>query len=1008
MPGVTRGISPIIIGRDAELERLRATVASLRTDASGMVLVSGEAGIGKSRLIADWEAAATAAPPGGRPVRFLHAACIEMGERLAFLPVLDWLDELSGDEADIAEAAADLKVAFGGSELVDIEGETSESSRGARFTRLRDLLVRTARDRDVVAVIDDLHWADRSTLDVVTFLARRLAKTGVLLVAAFRSDELHRRHPLTAPLADLERHATLEHVRLQPLAPADVACQVIAIEGENDDPARVDRTARIVELADGNPFHVEELLAIDRAGPLPSTLRDVLASRLAQVDDATMAVLREAAVIGRRVDAELLVAISRDDRAAVETALRAAADARILVTADDGRRVQFRHALLREAVYDEVLASERAELHRRIAAGLTERPDLGDPSPATASAELARHWLAAGSWSEALVTLIKAARTSASAVAWAEARWALEEALGLWDRVPDAEALADMPRHVALNEAASYAWYQGDSRRAIELNRRAQREPAVVADPDRLGSLLVRAAWYHGDLGESDASMAAIERAVEIIPADPPSQGRALALGTLGATIGSRGRVIESIGWLEQGAQMAAALGDTTEAAADLSFLGPAYAQLGREGDAVATTADVRRILSGSDRAGMDDAFFAFASNEPWVWVELGREAATIASVENFFVEARERGVEASIGPWLVAPMAFAQFRLGRWTAALATTDAAAAYDPTLGPVSLTHAIRALVLAGRGAFDDARSVAARADATARAGSFDEHLAARIAIAWTELLAGDPATAAAAVELAVDRYPTDELTSLRAELVWMAAWTAADGAARRDADATSKGRFDRLAAVARGVVGAQAEDGATDETGRLGGIDRWLRLAAAELDRLDQRDTPETWSSLADQLEAIDNLAYAAIARLREAAVRLSRGDDRALVEAALRSVLGHAEEMGATVFRDRAHELARVGRITFGDSDATEASATPTSASSVADPWGLSAREREVLGLLVDGRTNVQIGAALFISDKTASVHVTHILDKLGVDSRVEAALLAVRAGFVAPAEAAD
>ncbi len=372
---MARGSSPTLIGREGDLERLRAALGAARTSGRPVVLVSGEAGIGKSRLLAEY-AASLASDPPGRPVRILQGGCLEVGETLAFLPILEWLGDLARDEGERGAEAMALRDQFGGSLGPAPSDGDAGPGRSTRLQRLRDVIVDTTGGGDVVAIIDDLHWADRSTLDVVSFLGRRLAGTSVLLVLAFRSDELHRRHPLTPVLAELERNAALDHVRLQPLGSDEVRAQIAAIEGSSGDPTD---TSRVVALADGNPFHVEELLALEGSGPLPDSLRDVLDARLGQVDDGTLEILREAAVIGRRVDADLLLAISRAGEAAVDDGLRVADDARILVSDPDGRHYRFRHALLREAVYDDMRPVERIATHRRIAEALTARPDLGDP-----------------------------------------------------------------------------------------------------------------------------------------------------------------------------------------------------------------------------------------------------------------------------------------------------------------------------------------------------------------------------------------------------------------------------------------------------------------------------------------------------------------------------------------------------------------------------------------------------------------------------------------------------
>jgi predicted ATPase len=248
--------------------------------------------------------------------------------------------------------------------------------------------------------------------------ARRLVGTGVLLVLAYRSDELNRRHPLRPVLADLERHASLDHIRVEPLTAGYVREQMAAILGVEPERARTDR---VVRLADGNPFHVEELLSLEDQRGLPPSLREVLAARLDQLTDESRRVAQLAAVIGRDVDSLLLTHISSAARLDVAAGLREAVDARILLAADDGRHFRFRHALLREAAYEDLSADERIEAHRRIARALTDHPEMGDSTPTAAVADRARHWRAAGSAPEAFAALLEAARSAASVTGWAEA-----------------------------------------------------------------------------------------------------------------------------------------------------------------------------------------------------------------------------------------------------------------------------------------------------------------------------------------------------------------------------------------------------------------------------------------------------------------------------------------------------------------------------------------------------------------------------------------------------------
>ncbi len=856
--------------------------------------------------------------------------------------------------------------------------------RSAQLRRLGDLLARIAADADVIAVIDDLHWADRSTLDVVTFLARRLARTGVALVLAFRSDELHRRHPLRPVLAGLERHATLDHVRLAALDDAAVMAQVAAIAGVTVDATE---TARVVALADGNPFHVEELLALEGNGPLPSSLRDVLIARLDRLDDATIDVLREAAVIGRQVDAGLLTSISRSGAEQVDEGLRRAVEARILVSDADGRHYRFRHALLREAVYDDLRPVDRIALHRRIAEILAASPDLADPVPVVALAERARHWLGARAEPEAFAALVEAGRAAFTAMAWAEGRRAYEEALALWDRVPDPAAVG-VPRSRLLQDAAAMAWYVGDTRAALELNRRTQAEPDVRDDLRRLGRLIDHEAWYVLEAGDIDRARELGAEAVRIIPAEPPSFERSMALGTLGTHALGVGRVLEARARLEEALAMARSIGSLQAVSANLAFLAMTYADLGLVDAARAAIAEAEAALVVT---ATEDHFFAVTTIGPWVHIAIGDYPAALA----FSVEAMrlsiDRGMDFGGGRWLTAPRAEAEFRLGDWDAALRTVAASEIYVEAPSPETVQQAVVGRVLAGRGDLTAARSAIDRAIGSARASMIDESLPVSIAGAIVELLAGDADAAGRRLRPAVEAWAGCDSLQLRAELAHAAAWTATAMAERssRRADVG-----DDLAAAARKLTSElRAAGGVRD------GIDPLLDLAAAWLSRRDGDDDPATWARAARELERIAYRPLAATARQGEAEASLRRGDVAAAA-LAIRAALAHVDAMGAKAMHEPLERLARAARITLEPGSAGPDGAQRDASAAPPDPWGLSTREREVLALVAEGRTNREIGEALYISDKTASVHVTHILVKLGVSSRTEAALLAARAGM--------
>jgi DNA-binding CsgD family transcriptional regulator len=298
------------------------------------------------------------------------------------------------------------------------------------------------------------------------------------------------------------------------------------------------------------------------------------------------------------------------------------------------------------------------------------------------------------------------------------------------------------------------------------------------------------------------------------------------------------------------------------------------------------------------------------------------------------------------------------------------------------------------LLAGTADASEAMAAAVAAGDLIPDGLFIDSTTVVAAQAMVALIAGEVSAAAVVLRAWVARWPATDSVVLRSDIMWLAAWAAM---AMAEAPGTTD-RGDDLADIAERALAETAPTGAFRP-----GADPQRELAGAYLARRAGNDDPALWAAAASTLEGVSYVPLATFARLGEAEAHLRAGA-REPAGTALRAAAAHAGAMGATAFRDRAERLARAGRLGLDDAPAgpaPERESDAASAAAVVDPWGLSPRELEVLALVADGRTNAQIGEALFISDKTASVHVTHILDKLGVSSRVEAALAAVRAGIV-------
>ena len=993
MSAVGRGSSPLLIGRSVELERVRVAVRSAREADRCVVLVSGEAGIGKSRLLLELARSVAADPPSPRPVSILRGSCIDVGGRLAYLPVIELLEGARQFGADIAAEVAAIRESLGGGTGASEDAEPP-ARRAATFLRIREVLAAAASEHQVVAVIDDLHWADRSTLDVVSFLAGRLVGTGVLLLLSYRSDELNRRHPLRPVLADIERHATFDHIRLGPLTSREVRAQVAGILGREPDAGRLDR---VVRLADGNPFHVEELMSLDDDHRLPPTLRQVLDARLDRLDDRSRRVVEVAAVIGRHVNAALLTAVVGSPEDDVDAGLRDAVDERIVVSVDVSQQYAFRHALLRESVYEGIPPSARIATHRRIARMLTDHPELGDISPTVALADRARHWLAARADAEAFTALLEAARSAASAAAWAEACAAFEDAIALWDRVRDPVSLAGTTRSNILEQAAEIAWLEGDTRRALALNRRAQVEPDIVAEPLRLGRLAYREAWLLDDLGDLAGESDAADRASRLVPLTPPSRDRAAVLSRAGLVAVRQGRVRDAIELFDQAIATAEAIRVENEVAANLAFLGMALVD---QGEIERPAAVVLRLDAILPRIDEQVAWSVVTTWAPWIWMGMGEYPRAIEYADRLLADARRRGLDRGVGLWSLAPRALAEFWLGRWDEASVTIERQGEYAWGIDAAVYLRSVGAMIAAGREDAVRGRALAEEVIEIARAGFPEQTMVARAAAAWVELMDSRPDRALEHVRAAWALASQWEGLVVRSLLLWLGSWAAADAADRSRSGNDVRGPktaiefgADLAAAVAAATRGNDMDAPAAS------GPRLVLALAAAEAARVERRDTAGLWTALADRFEQLGDLPRAALTRQREAATILRDRGDRVHATMSIRASLDHADAIGAPRLRRQALAVAQAGRLKLEP--------TPRQSprgQSAAATWGLSTREREVLALLVGGRTNRQIAEALFISHKTASVHITHILDKLGVSRRTDAAIAAIRAGIIGDA----
>jgi DNA-binding CsgD family transcriptional regulator len=999
-----RFCSPTFVGRAAELARLDAARQRAATGPPAAVVIGGEAGVGKSRLVDEFVRRCR-----GEDVRVLVGGCIELGEEgVPFAPVVEALRSLLHTlqpdkvEALIGHSRRDLArllPELGGLPAGDRRTGASElaTAQGRLFELLLDLVERVAADQPTVLVIEDIHWADQSTRDLLGFLVRSLRRPGLLLVLTYRTDELHRRHPLRPFLAELERIRWVERMELRRFDRAELVAQLTGILGE---PPPAELVEDVFARGQGNPFFTEELVAAPSSGvegQLPPTLRDTLMARIETLPDQTQHLLRVAATAGRQVEHDLLAEVAGLPEADLFDALRQAISAYVLVADNEREAYAFRHALVQEAVYSDLLPGERTRLHAAYATTMASREQGGCCQQAAASAELAHHWYAAHDLERALPAAVAAGLAAEKVYAFAEAQRQFERALELWEQVPAVHGDLGMDRVDLLIHAADAAQRNGGFDRAVALVRAALKEVDAGAEPLRAGVLTARLAHFLRTSGKQGA-FATYKEAVELVPPEPPTRERAMVLALFGQALMLKPMFEEAREVTEEAIAVAQAAGARAAEGHARNTLGVVLAHLGDPATGLRHLEEALRIAEDlHENHGYEVEDVLRARTNLCDLYDLTGELERAAEVALLAVEeARQHGLERTFGAWSTADAAAVLIKLGRWDEADQRLRAAFELATPTGLTAINlHQSLATLQVGRGQLDlavahlgDARRqfekvfVGAQhigplyreiANAAIWQG---RHADARAAVAagLSACLGVDGARNAASL------YPV----GLRAE-----ADQAEQARARQDADEEADARR----------VGAELLDGARALSAPWGPeFGAHLATAEAEWTRLVGAPDPERWQAATVAWDKAGQPYPAAYARWRLAEALLAARLDRDLAERALAEAHATAVELGAEPLRGEVEQLARRSRV--------ELAGTDGSAAAAADGLGLTPRELEVLRLVAEGRSNRQIAEELFISAKTASVHVSNILAKLGVASRVEAAAVAHRLGLFDPVPA--
>lgn len=946
-----------------------------------VALVAGEAGVGKSRLAQE---IARIARDGG--VRVLLGGCVELGgEGLPLAPLMDMLRGVArsstAEELDqclgsarraLARLLPELDPGAGG-------GDAQEGSPTQLLEHVLGLITRLATERPLLIVVEDLHWADQSTLDLLAFLVQTLRELGVLLVLTYRSDELHRRHPLRPLVTTWERVRSVERLELERFTRDEVAEQLRAIRDTTPSAGFMDV---VFERSQGNAFLVEEILAATDGGAdphdLPPSLRDVLLARTETVSDAAQRILRTAATAGPSVEERLLEVVAGVEESQLYPALREAVEHHLLVVDDSGHGYAFRHALTRDALYDDMLPGERVRLHTAYGTALSSDPTLlGEDG--NVAATLAHHWYAALDLPRALTASLQAGRWAAAAFAPAEALRHLERALQIWARVPDAVERTGVD-WIALNIlAADAAFGAGEPSRGLSMLDQVLAQAGPLNLQSR-AEVVERRAFMLRALGRDSEAAGQLQEALAMLPDAAATRVRAVVLASL-ANSRMRTDDMEGAASMAREAVAAAAeVGATAQEADALITLGSALAYLG-DGELTA----LREGLDLAERHGLHSVSLRGYTNLSDTLAMLGRYAEAAEVGRAGVLLAGRVGLASSWGAMITGNLAEPLVRLGRWREALDLITESLADEPSGTFAGTLLLLRAEIHLWQGDHDGAEHDVRETRRYLGDGSELQFV--------TPMLYIEVELARRRGQLTEARQRLQEIqgpiSGVYARYVWPLVWLGmrieADIAAvASSADAQAAGERERLHALTRTITVATPSALA------------YRALVDAEAARLDHHDEIAAWQRAVEATRAADEaypLCYS-LFRLAEAqaADTMTSTDD---ATATASECLLLAERLAAST-ADDIRTLARRARLRVAPGTLGSAAAQPNLRIRLTD------RELEVLSLVAEGRSNGQIAAALYISPKTASVHVSNILAKLDVSTRTEAAAHAHRFGLLA------
>jgi DNA-binding SARP family transcriptional activator len=930
------------VGRERELGRLWEAWADASSGRSRLVLLCGGPGIGKTRLAG--ELAQRAHGEGA----VLYAGCQE-DALVPYQPFVEavrpyvrsgWLDGARGalgpGEAELARLIPELPQPAPEGRAVG--PDDPETRRYLLFEAVSSLLIQVCAGAPVLLVLDDLHWADRPTLQLLRHVLRSQREAPLLVVGSYREAEVAPGGPLFELLADLRRDGLFERLSLEGLDERGVRALIASHAGEA---APRELTQRVHARTEGNPFFVEEVvrdlleasvlseregLWISARTPeeigVPDGVKEVIGYRLARLSEGCRGMLSAASVLGREFRFDLLVSmVDADDESligALEEALRAQ-----LVTeyTQEPGTYAFTHALVRETLYGALSAPRRQRVHAAAALALAAE------TPATSPTELAHHWRQARRLPEALASSLAAAEAAEKVYASAEAHHHLEYVLQIWDRVADAEQRTDFDLAGVIARTAENAFLTFELARAIALARKAVELVEGMGDPVRAALAYVRLGHYLWADGAVDEALESSRMAVELMPAEPPSAELAQVLAAHGQILMLRGRRVDSRPHCERAISVARRVGARAEECHALNTLGVDVAALGDRRLGIAHIVESKEI---AEELGWIDAIGRAYVNLAELLDEDGRPRES-AELTLEGVEATRRLGAVFYVVSLESELALRLLRLGRLEEAAQALERGRAAGPSGFTEGVYDAGEAELACIRGELEAADQAARRARGTLGATRDSMYFGPTTAIAVAvQLAAGRAAQAVVAFEQGLDAMLADEEhAQFVARLYARGVRAYADVAERaREPDEVDRVEGAAAAAVERfdAVIAPERFPEGDPPPLPLA----YRAVIEAELSRLRGRGNPSLWRRAAERWLDLDEPLELAYAQWRQAEALLRAGEGRHEAGELLASAAASVRDIGAAALLGEIEALASRNRLRLPDSSPT---ATRSSAS---------------------------------------------------------------------------